>query len=388
MLKKGLAVGIILLFTSNVIVMSTASIVTASKEPLRSLTIADNGYYTCKEKTNLRDIVWDNYVPSGGQAISSQFDTAYPFQSQVADDFFFNRSIQVTGIHWWGVFYGGSPPWPNPTDFNIIFYADDGTGNMPTGDGMNDPTSTALVVYFIPDVNGTNCGPYPEDFVYDVILPNPFIATANTKYWIAIQAKLDWPPQWGWYTNGNNPDQLHLPVFGFPELGAPYWTDVNPSYGGDMAFYLNGSNYPPPPPPKPDLDCNGKLSWTDIKPGATITGSFQVMNIGEQNSHLNWIITSYPDWGTWTFTPSSGANLTPQDGAITVDVTVIAPDIKNQEFQGQVTIVNQENSSDYCTIPVSLTTPFHQDLMHYRFFERLIKFFPYAFPILRHFLGY
>jgi hypothetical protein len=329
------------------------------------------GKYVSIQEKKLDNIIWDNYgIDSDTVVLSSQFDNEYPFNSQVADDFILNNNKWITGVQWWGGYFGGTPPWPNPIDFYIIFYADDGTGMMPTGAGLDNATTTALAVYFLHDIIGTPTGLY-DCYQYNVTFTKPFNITANTKYWIAIQAKFPIPPQWGWCTNGNNPDQMHSAVQGFPVLEVPFWTEL--AYG-DMAFNLVGSNTTLPA--KPDLDCNGQLSWTDTKPGATVTGSFQVMNIGDQHSLLNWTIASYPDWGTWTFTPSSGANLTPQDGAITVNVTVIAPDIKNQEFQGQVKVVNKENSSDYCSIPVTLTTPLNTYALFIHYWDKLLMRFP------------
>ncbi len=114
---------------------------------------------------------------------------------------------------------------------------------------------------------------------------------------------------------------------------------------------VNGSN----------LDCAGSLSWTKVKPGATVTGSFTVRNIGGSGSLLNWTVnTSTLTWGTWTCTPTSGANLTPEDGNVTVQVSVVAPDKKKQEFQGYLRVENQENASDFVNIPVSLTTPLNE----------------------------
>jgi hypothetical protein len=82
-----------------------------------------------REFSSKDDIIWDNYPPTNAStAFTSQYDTAYPFQSQAADDFFFDENMQIKGVHWWGGFHAGGSPWPNPTDFNIIFYADDGTG--------------------------------------------------------------------------------------------------------------------------------------------------------------------------------------------------------------------------------------------------------------------
>jgi hypothetical protein len=210
--------------------------------------ISINKYISHEEKKS-DTIIWDNYEYNitGAKAWASQLDVIYPFNCQVGDDFMLNDDMQVTGVHWWGKFWGGYPPWPNPTDFNIIFYADDGTGNMPTGAGMYDPTSTALAVYFIPDVTGVLCGPYDYWFEYNITLPDPFVITANTKYWIAIQAVFPWTPQWGWSTNADNPDQLHVPVQGFPMMGEPYWTNIGNF--GDMAFQLYGEpNYAPLPP--------------------------------------------------------------------------------------------------------------------------------------------
>ena len=140
--------------------------------------------------------------------------------------------------------------------------------------------------------------------------------------------------------------------------------------------------------PEPDLDCVGSLSWTDISPGVTVTGNFTVENIGEPGSLLDWEIDDYPNWGYWTFTPSSGDDLLPNN-PVTVGVTVIAPNQQNEEFTGEVKIVNKENSSDFCTIPVSLATPVS---VNYQFnlhplMQKILELFPNAFPILRYMLG-
>ena len=137
------------------------------------------------------------------------------------------------------------------------------------------------------------------------------------------------------------------------------------------------------------LSCNGSLTWVDVKPGATITGSFTVENIGAALTNLSWEITDSPDWGTWTFTPADGNNLTPEEGPVTINVSVIAPEKRNTEFTGQITIVNSKNSSDYDTIPVSLGTPYRP--VHSILFEilqALMERFPHAFPMLRLLLNY
>jgi len=128
----------------------------------------------------------------------------------------------------------------------------------------------------------------------------------------------------------------------------------------------------------PDLDCNGVLSWIDIKSGDVVTGSFTVENVGELASELDWEIESHPDWGTWVFTPLNGDDLTPEDEPITVEVSVIAPDKKNKEFSGGVKIVNKEAGGDCCYIQVSLATPRNKDTapLLFQFLERLFQRFP------------
>jgi len=108
-----------------------------------------------------------------------------------------------------------------------------------------------------------------------------------------------------------------------------------------------------------------------------------VENIGAALSNLSWEITEWPDWGTWTFTPSGGTLLTPEDGPITINVSVTAPIKRNSEFSGQVKVVNSENSSDYDTISVSLATPYQVYFTILNVLHALMERFPHAFPVLR-----
>jgi parallel beta-helix repeat protein len=123
----------------------------------------------------------------------------------------------------------------------------------------------------------------------------------------------------------------------------------------------------------PDLECDGDLSWTDVKPSEAVTGAFTVRNAGDSGSLLNWEVTSWPDWGTWTFTPSNGDDLTPEAGPVTIEVEVVAPDEEQSTFTGEVKIINKDNSSDYHILQVSLMTPRAKQTVRsllLRFFER------------------
>jgi hypothetical protein len=183
---------------------------------------------------NKQGVVWDNGDDYGGYAYSSQLDNVYPFVSQIADDFILTGNMNITDVHWWGQFWNGTAF--DPCDFYIYFYADDGTGNAPTGGGMPDPSSTALATYFFPAVTGLPLDAY-GNYEYNVTLSPPFSANANVKYWIAVQSVFAFPPQWGW-VNTTTGIQLASSVQGFPLLGTPFWTAM----GVDMAFYLTGES--------------------------------------------------------------------------------------------------------------------------------------------------
>ena len=109
-------------------------------------------------------------------------------------------------------------------------------------------------------------------------------------------------------------------------------------------------------PPVPDLDCTGSLNWNNVEPSATVYGEFQVGNIGEVGSWLNWMIDSYPtDWGTWDFTPSNGG--LSKGVWMVINVTVVAPNEANKGFSGKIKIINSDDPIDYCEIDVVLKTP-------------------------------
>ena len=132
----------------------------------------------------------------------------------------------------------------------------------------------------------------------------------------------------------------------------------------------------------PKLDCDGSLSWTEVTPEDTVTGTFTVENVGEAASELDWEIDSYPDWGTWSFDPNGGTGLTPEAGEITVDVEVIAPDDSETEFSGEIVLVNSDDPDDTCVIDVALVTPVSQQSLILQFLENLAARFPIIAQIL------
>jgi hypothetical protein len=226
--------GVLLL---SAVMLLSASAVTANTKKMT--TTYNLNTQAQGSQTMNRDVIWDNGAYMGS-LLSSQLDTAYPFNSQVADDFQFGSGQTITEIIFWGGFWNGDPI--NPIDLNVIFYADDGSGNMPTGAGTNDPTSTALLVDFHAAVSGVDNG--DGMYTYDIVLNTPFVAASGEKYWVACQWAGDYPPQWGW--SDSDTQQLHTCMQGFPLLSVPYWTD--PGYG-DVAFQLLGGSPSDTTPP-------------------------------------------------------------------------------------------------------------------------------------------
>lgn len=136
----------------------------------------------------------------------------------------------------------------------------------------------------------------------------------------------------------------------------------NGSFGERKDFYANNmpvgiafGNFNPLI--HPILNCDGILSWSNVKPGSTVSGTITIENIGAPNTYLDWEIESYPEWGDWIFNPINGTDLTPEYGPINIDVKVKAPGDINKEFNGTVKIVNLDVPNDYCEVNVYLKTP-------------------------------
>ena len=144
-----------------------------------------------------------------------------------------------------------------------------------------------------------------------------------------------------------------------------------------------------------DLECEGSISLNNVKSGSTVNGSFTVRNIGGQRTKLDWEISSYPDWGTWTFIPSNGIGLTPENGSIIIQVTILAPKAKStsflynlfhkaksEDFTGNITIVNQGNPGDNEVIPVSVTVSKSKTFTFFDLYEYFIQRFTFIQKLL------
>jgi len=119
----------------------------------------------------------------------------------------------------------------------------------------------------------------------------------------------------------------------------------------------------------PDLQCAGTLSWNNIKPGSQVTGTFTIENVGDPGSLLDWEIKEWPNWGTWTFSPSSGTGLMPSHGSLDVLVTAYAPTQKNKQFTGKIKVNSLIDATDYCEIDVYLKTPRYKQIINNPIYE-------------------
>ena len=332
-----------------------------------------NNYYY-GEGNNREEIVWDNEMNYDG-LWNAQYDGADDYDAYPADDFIFSVDSLVDKVRWIGG-YWSDPPSDGDFDWQVIFYNDRGDGDAP-GEVIETyffPNS-AVGEVFIEEIL------YARYYDYEVDLPDSILFTGGEKYWITIHGLGNRPPSSGWGYH-EDPIQLHMAVFLSEYFGYFDWTNIEIAMGSaaDMCFQLIAA-------PQPDLDCDGDLSWSNVEPGDVVTGSFEIENIGEQGSLLDWEITDYPDWGTWIFDPDEGEDLTPEHGAITIDVTVIAPDTQDETFTGEVTITNSEDSGDFCIIDVSLVTPVKQQEYTHPLLQMILERFPNEFPMLRHLLG-
>jgi len=184
--------------------------------------------------------------------------------------------------------------------------------------------------------------------------------------------------------------------------GGNYWDDYtgednNGDGIGDIPYFIEGVNKDNFPFMTKDgwkdhiylsdLYCSDShIVWSNVLPNDMQTATISIRNNGESDSKLNWKIISYPTWGKWTFTPKSGIGLTPSDESVAIEVFVVAPDVEESTFSGEIMVINEDDSSDYETISFSLSTP-KNNILNYPFLY-FLNTHPQLFQLLRNILGY
>jgi hypothetical protein len=287
----------------------------------------------------------------------------------LADDWQCSETGPVTDVHFW-------ISWHHDIVAELPYIQVSIYSNNPQGPGgWSQPLSQLWTRTFTPDqfiIAGPWTGdqgwlePYGSYFLHDHIqyyqinikdIEQPFDQEEGTIYWLVIQMPYLYPIEMGWKTSKDA--FMDAAVWGSPGQWMPIIDPIT-QQPINFAFVITGKV------PVPDLDCDGSLSWTNIHAGDTVSGTFQVGNIGDPGSLLNWQVTSWPDWGTWTFAPPSGTGLAA--GAwTTVTATCISPKLpyvlqilQNHQYGGNIVVTNTDNVSDNDTVPVSLITPVNQ----------------------------
>ncbi|UCD12932.1 MAG: hypothetical protein JSW60_05025, partial [Thermoplasmatales archaeon] len=286
--------------------------------------------------------LWNNGLPDSRNGLSCVYWPANPLDREVIDNFEVTEEFWlVCDGHFRIVTYSGAGP--DIIDaVRVFFYKSTGSCEPDTKRyAERDATFNAYLT-------GDTYFSRPEiaiDCEFDCV------NLTSGEWWVCFQPEMD--DNSFWLTAGG--DDCSVFVY-MPDLGHDKWTKGNTLDGWedyDVSFILTG---PGEPDPIPKICCRGSLDWKDRKPGETVTGTFEVCNCGDPDSLLNWQVDTWPSWGTWTFTPSSGTDL-PHPNCVTVDVTVVVPDEKNANFSGEVKVINTDDPSDFCTVPVTLNTP-------------------------------
>jgi hypothetical protein len=295
------------------------------------------------------------------------FYTSDVNSGHICTDDFWEMQHDICDIHWWGLglFWdnGWSPCDPTGMLFEIIFY--ENAGGVP---GVPRCVYTNVAPTMTP-TGEIFAGQY-EMYYFEFDL-NPCCGLEFG--FVSIQSIFS--PNDCWFLWAASPlGNLNA----LQDSGAG-WVSLD----SNLAFVLTADG----PNAEPAIGCDpGLLNWIDVAINSSVTGSFTVRNFGQPGSLLLWKVDSWPTWGTdWTFTPSSGALL--EGDGITVSVSFEAPDQQMQEYTGNITVVNRQDTSDLCIMPVYLKTPKAKEYSCSPLLQLLFEHFPNMFPILRQILA-
>jgi hypothetical protein len=245
-------------------------------------------------------LLWDQAATQYFTFCACQWDSVYPFEAELADNFELTDDATIDYVVWWGGYWGGTPT--PPIDFWIKIYPDSGAG---LGPKLN-PIYTQRVPY-----TETLIDPGNNYYYYEAAIP-PFAASAGVRYWIVFEPTLVFPPQWG-----NNCSTLwgdgQQAYQAFELLGTPKWTDATTVFGSpyESSFQLYG----PAGPIVWDFE-TGWQDWTNTN-GLTFPVAW-----GVQVSDLNgtsWICPDAGDSSLWIDSDAAGS------GGILVEDTALSP---------------------------------------------------------------
>jgi hypothetical protein len=191
------------------------------------------------------------------------------------------------------------------------------------------------------------------DFVGDGAMQLFYLPHQNIQYILSVVmdgSELDFDEymynrEYGWIITSSPPTTDLVVVYNQSRSLDMIVTNWDSSIGNYLYYNRVQDN---------DLAVEGALSWDNVQPGEIVYGSFNVKNIGDPLSKLDWMIDSIPSWGDWDISPLSGVDLTPEDGPLEISVALTAPNADNTVYEGEIVVVNSEDSDDFAVITVYL----------------------------------
>ena len=193
--------------------------------------------------TGLRDITVWCQVPDlvNWAKLSSQIDTAYPFDSGAAEDYQSPSDYAITFVEWWGGNWNFETLCP-PDYFVITFYQYDGcTPPDPAPVAPDYLPNNYFYQVVVTDYTDTVLDATDDLHEYGAAI-GPVLQDVGATYWIEIQAGMHFSPcgQWGWLATADPRWNCRLQR-GFPLLGNPYWYGDIDYAGTSFCLYSDQS---------------------------------------------------------------------------------------------------------------------------------------------------
>ncbi|KYK33195.1 MAG: hypothetical protein AYK22_01415 [Thermoplasmatales archaeon SG8-52-3] len=274
-------------------------------------------------------------------------------------DEYWELNEQICDIHWWGLSL--VYPWaacdPSGMVFEIIFW--DALLGNPVCTYQVTPTGVSTGKFY----SGF------EMFYWEAILDPCCDLIPNG--WVSIQSVQSPNNCWLLWAGSDEGD-----LYCYQE------GSTTPDQVDDAAFQLTAEGEPA----YPKIICDPVgMNFGKAGPGATVTGQIYVCNGGDPGSYLDWYVdtAAVPTWGTWTFTPAGGTGVAEGD-CVVVDVTCVVTDTTGT-YNGEITVYNAKDSTDYCKIDTSVEVP--RARSHNALMWNLFQQFPALYQIVKIIFG-
>ena len=188
------------------------------------------------QEANAFPVLWSQIEPHG-----SSYSSNVTYASSPSDDFRLESPALISRVRWLGGRSGR--PDPAPTGFYIRFYENVYDETLGHDRRADSPQYEQFIPGTAHQAFDTVSGSY---YSYDLDLPQPFAANADTLYWLSIQADTCQDPNdpwWGWRKAASqnlNPAEYNDPTYSHHPINEDPFSDY------DLAFELQGQVVPEP----------------------------------------------------------------------------------------------------------------------------------------------